>query len=629
MMSIVRDERPFRVSIFFLKLVQSRQLFISVQPRLVNFPSEALPDGYPFCYSTKLRQFIHSNVVDKPRWKTERDRMYNKRKMPEESKHPLSTVSPFSPPQDTVTHLRRTLEADLDAADPLHYVGPAPLKVLRRDPDAVRDLAHEKLYSFSFDQVPTCWRRCFEEASLWALLRYLERRDSDPSENEWKDWLAETVGRLDMIVIMTGAMGRRDLIDSLLELLESCCAEKSTHNSVSGGQSNEVDERPPIKKMRLSKDEESCHMKNRFITDPSPIPSFFPEIRTPLQPVLCQPIPRLNRPSITMFHSHAHSARSPIILTDTISHWPALAQWRNPRYWLRRTHGGRRLIPVELGSSYTDEGWGQKIMPFGRFMEQHLLRSRRRHDTAGETQDLCDDEEELTDSNFRTGYLAQHDLLAQIPALRNDIAIPDYCYIDPPEEAREVKDHLPNDSSVNVEDGSSEPTDLLLNIWLGPANTISPAHTDPHHNILVQVFGRKYARLFAPKETTSMYAMGCDEAGEDAGTSGAGVNMQNTSQVDVGAFVDFAQSSSAIDPSTAQASHSIEEPNGDLGAEILTPHHRRRQLTNQFPRFAEACENGRYMEAVLQPGECLYIPRGWWHYVRSLDVSASVSFWWD
>jgi lysine-specific demethylase 8 len=28
---------------------------------------------------------------------------------------------------------------------------------------------------------------------------------------------------------------------------------------------------------------------------------------------------------------------------------------------------------------------------------------------------------------------------------------------------------------------------------------------------------------------------------------------------------------------------------------------------------------------VLQPGDMLFIPRGWWHYVRSLDKSISVS----
>ena len=36
-----------------------------------------------------------------------------------------------------------------------------------------------------------------------------------------------------------------------------------------------------------------------------------------------------------------------------------------------------------------------------------------------------------------------------------------------------------------------------------------------------------------------------------------------------------------------------------------------------------------YLDCILEPGEMLYIPVGWWHYVRSLSVSFSVSFWWN
>ncbi|KAI5291753.1 Lysine-specific demethylase 8 [Ascosphaera aggregata] len=35
-----------------------------------------------------------------------------------------------------------------------------------------------------------------------------------------------------------------------------------------------------------------------------------------------------------------------------------------------------------------------------------------------------------------------------------------------------------------------------------------------------------------------------------------------------------------------------------------------------------------YIETVLAEGDCLYIPIGWWHYVRGLEGGVSVSFWW-
>uniref|UniRef100_A0A2P2L7T1 Transcription factor n=2 Tax=Rhizophora mucronata TaxID=61149 RepID=A0A2P2L7T1_RHIMU len=34
------------------------------------------------------------------------------------------------------------------------------------------------------------------------------------------------------------------------------------------------------------------------------------------------------------------------------------------------------------------------------------------------------------------------------------------------------------------------------------------------------------------------------------------------------------------------------------------------------------------MDCILEEGEMLYIPPRWWHYVRSLTTSFSVSFWW-
>ncbi|XP_072124598.1 lysine-specific demethylase 8 isoform X7 [Mobula birostris] len=44
-----------------------------------------------------------------------------------------------------------------------------------------------------------------------------------------------------------------------------------------------------------------------------------------------------------------------------------------------------------------------------------------------------------------------------------------------------------------------------------------------------------------------------------------------------------------------------------------------------FPEF----ESAEFQECILSPGDVLFIPVSYWHYVRSLDVSFSVSFWWS
>ena len=43
----------------------------------------------------------------------------------------------------------------------------------------------------------------------------------------------------------------------------------------------------------------------------------------------------------------------------------------------------------------------------------------------------------------------------------------------------------------------------------------------------------------------------------------------------------------------------------------------------KFPKFISA----DVMETIVEPGELLFIPRGWWHYLRSLEPSISINHW--
>ena len=44
----------------------------------------------------------------------------------------------------------------------------------------------------------------------------------------------------------------------------------------------------------------------------------------------------------------------------------------------------------------------------------------------------------------------------------------------------------------------------------------------------------------------------------------------------------------------------------------------------QFPNF----KNVNPIEGIISPGDVLFIPSGWWHDVRSLDLAISINFWW-
>nr|XP_054771959.1 lysine-specific demethylase 8-like isoform X1 [Lytechinus pictus]XP_054771960.1 lysine-specific demethylase 8-like isoform X2 [Lytechinus pictus] len=111
--------------------------------------------------------------------------------------------------------------------------------------------------------------------------------------------------------------------------------------------------------------------------------------------------------------------------------------------------------------------------------------------------------------------------------------------------------------------------DIDINAWFGPAGTVSPLHFDPKHNLLCQVVGKKYVRLYSKDSTPLLYPH-------------EGL-LSNTSQVDV---------------------ENVDE--------------------DAFPLFRQA----PYQECILSSGEMLYIPPGCWHYIRSLSLSFSVSYWW-
>ncbi|EFQ98532.1 JmjC domain-containing protein 5 [Nannizzia gypsea CBS 118893] len=516
-------------------------------------------------------------------------------------------------------------------------------------PDSALQLADAELRVFPFKDVKVCWRRLYTDASLVKVCQLLQKhidciekggrimeatvddapqasivQTSDKEKSEYTEsnppadypWVSDVIHTLDKAVIMCGAPRRTRLIEDLLSTLQGSLHLDYNSSFASftlpdqAGLSQSLRSRP-TKRQKLNE------MNSLFPLDHAP------------QPDLEHPVPRVAGLTFEEFTEHIWNIRTPIVITNAIDHWPALSSrpWSSSLYWAERTFGGRRLVPVEVGRSYTDEGWGQRIMPFADFVKDYLWRSTS-----------------STSEQTQTGYMAQHDLLAQIPMLKEDICIPDYCYAEPPEpepgtplheknmqrrdngrSQSEVKPEINSEShdgiakdnvnkvpeieyydNVENEDGLSDnitPTDPTINTWIGPSWTISPLHHDPYHNILAQVVGTKYVRLYSPHTPASqIYPRGKEVVNHKTSDTSSierkgeadqeQIDMSNTSQVDI----------SAIELSPAEA-----ETWNEL-----------------WPGFLDA----EYMETVLREGECLYIPIGWWHYVRGLQAGVSVSFWW-
>ena len=101
-------------------------------------------------------------------------------------------------------------------------------------------------------------------------------------------------------------------------------------------------------------------------------------------------------------------------------------------------------------------------------------------------------------------------------------------------------------------------------LWLGPAGTVTPLHHDIMNVLLVQVLGTKRIRLVSPLRTHCVYN-----------------DLSVYSQVDAAA-PDY----------------------------------------TSYPEYRAADP----IEIVLEAGDALFIPVGWWHHVEALEMSISLSF---
>jgi hypothetical protein len=100
--------------------------------------------------------------------------------------------------------------------------------------------------------------------------------------------------------------------------------------------------------------------------------------------------------------------------------------------------------------------------------------------------------------------------------------------------------------------------------WYGPQGTVTPLHHDLTNNFMAQVRGRKLIRLIAPFELPDVY----------------------------------------------NHRHCFSQVNLDRIDE------------QRFPQF----RNVKVIDLVIGPGDLFFLPVGWWHYVRGLDVSITMTF---
>jgi len=104
-------------------------------------------------------------------------------------------------------------------------------------------------------------------------------------------------------------------------------------------------------------------------------------------------------------------------------------------------------------------------------------------------------------------------------------------------------------------------------MWIGPAGTVTSLHHDLTNNFIAQIVGRKRVKLVPAAEIGKLY------------------NHQHV----------FSEIPDLEDPGIDPA---------------------------RYPRLTEL----RYYDVLLEPGEILFMPLGWWHQVKSVDFSVTITY---
>lgn len=122
-------------------------------------------------------------------------------------------------------------------------------------------------------------------------------------------------------------------------------------------------------------------------------------------------------------------------------------------------------------------------------------------------------------------------------------------------------------------------------IWLGRAPTYTPLHRDPNPNLFIQLAGSKVVKMYKPQ---------------------VGLSIFNSVQERIGR--------------TGSASMRGEEMMEGVERKVLEE-----EVWNR-----DSDQAGQCWEAEVRSGDGLFIPKGWWHSIRSRHgegMTGSVNFW--
>jgi hypothetical protein len=222
------------------------------------------------------------------------------------------------------------------------------------------------------------------------------------------------------------------------------------------------------------------------------------------------------------FYEQYFWCNRPVVLQNLTTGWPALSKW-TPEFFAKRY--GSEIVEI------TSERESDPL--FEENVDQHRLRIRMRDYIRQIQQSPSTNEFYLVAKNGLMANKAFGDLF-------DDIHCP-AGFLDP-----------------------ATARDRNINLWFGPAGTVTPLHHDGNNQLFGQVRGRKLIKLISPFFLDYLY---------NTRTCFSEVDLEH---------IDY----------------------------------------EKFPLMKQV----EILTITLEPGELLFIPLGWWHWVKALEVSISLSF---
>lgn len=141
-------------------------------------------------------------------------------------------------------------------------------------------------------------------------------------------------------------------------------------------------------------------------------------------------------------------------------------------------------------------------------------------------------------------------------------------------------------------------------IWLGLEPTYTPLHRDPNPNLFIQLCGTKVVRLLPPTSGDRLFRHVQLKLGR---------NLHVNSRLRGPEMMDGPERD--LMHSVVWDKDGLQDTQASQGTDVTSPE----------------SSSSKIQEAVLQPADALFIPKGWWHSVKSEDdagrLNASVNWW--